>query len=153
VTEHVSYEPHEEAAWAPSRSDTEPYEEAVLTMLIQRHRALLTSQLVRHTLGRIVVIGVSVWVSATPSLSYATAIASAVIVSVFCCLWFIDARRLSMLIAAVEQAVSRRVGGRVEAIYIDARYSRGPDVWNLARFEPIAWAYVVIGVALTRALV
>lgn len=147
----------------PAQSEHEgraasPTEPILFRMLLQQHESILRNQLARFMLGRLLSVGVAVYVSLQSELSTTKVIAGAGVAMLVAVTWLTDSRRAAVQLAGLEETFGRRSGSETEDLYIASRHvlsSRATRSFGYAlvlRYEPLVWLYLNIGLIIVSAV-
>jgi hypothetical protein len=124
-----------------SRSERTPPETvAVIPLLLQRHRAALTRQLVTPWISRVLCVGIVVIVL----VSRPSAIAALFIlpIAIIVVVWTYDSRITEREIMRTEEALSDYTGVSARDMYIRSGVPSLHFLNRIARIEPLIWLMV-----------
>src|SRR5215217_3243508 len=93
----------------------------VLRMVLQQHQSIITNILVRSLLGRLLSVGVLLYVTLPAELTWTQIAAAAVLGTLTTLFWRTETTRWTMRLAGLEETFGREVPGATEDLYIASR--------------------------------
>lgn len=134
--------PHDFSPSDPAGSGTE--EEALFSLLLQRHRSAMSSRIVLSSIGRTLSVAVAIYVSLSDPLSVVQVVTVGLITYLLCFVWLMESRQLSLQILGLERTMARHSGGETEDLYIESGYYfLRPNIRLLSAYEPAAWMTLI----------
>jgi hypothetical protein len=136
--------------WPSESAETGPNHALLFGMLLQQHRATLSERLVRSVLGRVLSLGIALYVTIPGELTLTQVVGSAFAAILVALAWMFEARRLAMQSAGLEETIARRTDPASEDLYIASRYFLHTRSFALVsilpRYEPLLW--LILNIAL-----
>jgi hypothetical protein len=123
------------------------YESAVLTLLLQEHRASQVSLLVFDVVGRLTSIGLVVYLGLVPDLSTVPLVSGLLVAVLVATFWRWGRHRATRRIWSVEETLSRMAGGSAAQALIESRFigeGRRGRVDLLLHVEPAIWLCLIL---------
>jgi hypothetical protein len=130
-----------------------PEDAALVSILLQRHQAALVGRLVLVSLGRLISVGIAIYISTTDRLSTTQLVASGLAAYLVTVVWIFEGRRLSMQLAGLEETLVRRADRGAADLYVESGYYfLSPRQSILSLYEPAAWWIVNASVLIVSGL-
>ena len=131
-----------------ARSKTYILQRAIIELMLQKHQAAFTTQLVTTALSRALYFGLLLFITLPDQLSLTQAVIAGLIAcSLFIVSW-ITIRRSDREMAIIGKALSQRAAEDWEDLYVETQqipYMRG--IWRFyVRLEPAFWCYLCLGI-------
>jgi hypothetical protein len=140
-------------------AETGPNHALLFGMLLQQHQATLSERLVRSVLGRVLSVGVALYIILPGELTPTQIVGSASAAILIAVGWTFETHRLTAQSAGLEETIARRTDPDSEDLYIASRYflrfrDRGFALsWILPPYEPLLWLALNVALIVLATLV
>jgi hypothetical protein len=127
-------------------------------MLLQQHHTTLVERLVLSVLGRVLSLGVALYVTIPGTLTPTQVAGSALAAVLIAVGWIFETGRLGARSAGLERTIARRTDPDSEDLYIGSRYflSLGEGDMRssiLSLYEPLLWLMLNVGLIILATFV